>query len=54
MDIWPIVTIVGPILLMAIIIFAWWRNRQAPKSNLREAEHGAKELRDEIANEPEP
>lgn len=54
MDIWTLVTIVGPILLIAAILYAWWKNKQAPKSNYREAERGAKHLQDEIANEPEP
>ena len=53
MDIWPIVTIVGPALLLAAILYAWWKNKQAPASNYREAERGAKHLQDEIATDPE-
>ena len=43
---WSLVTIVGPLLLIAAIIWAVLRNRN--RANLGRAERGARELREEI------
>lgn len=43
---WSLATIVGPILLLAVIIWAWSRNRA--RHNQREADAGAKRLQDQI------
>ncbi len=48
-----IVTIVGPILLLGVLIWAWLRNRNASRSSEIRAERGARELREEIENSPQ-
>ncbi len=48
-----IATIVGPILLLGAIIWAWLRNRQASRTNKLRAEHGARELRKDIEDSPQ-
>lgn len=48
-----IATIIGPILLLAVLIWAWLRNRQASRSNEIQAERGARELRRDIENSPQ-
>jgi lysylphosphatidylglycerol synthetase-like protein (DUF2156 family) len=47
-DIWSLALIGGPILLLAVIIWAFLRNRSAPRSTTQRAERGAAELRAEI------
>ena len=46
--IWSFVVIAGPIVLIAAIIFAWLRNRNASKSTLREADRGAERLQEKV------
>ena len=46
--IWSIAIILGPILLIGAIIWAFLRNRGASSSTTARAERGAEELRDEI------
>ena len=53
-SIWTLITIVGPILLIAAIIYAWKRNRDGGARNLREAERGAQRLQEDIAHDREP
>lgn len=48
---WSLITIVGPILLAAVLIFAYVRNRQQPKSEVDRSERGARELREQIDRE---
>jgi hypothetical protein len=50
---WTLITIVGPILLIAAIVYAWWRNKTAGPANVQTAERGAVELREEIRRDPE-
>lgn len=45
---WSLVTILGPLLLVAVIVGAYLRNRAAGRTNLARAERGAKALREEI------
>ncbi|MEW4448868.1 hypothetical protein [Qipengyuania sp. JC766] len=52
MDILPIVTVLGPVLLLAALIYAWSRNRSDKRGAEREADLGAKKLREEMAEEP--
>lgn len=41
-DPWPIILILGPLLLLAVIVFAWSRNRKAlPKDARGNADTGA-------------
>lgn len=50
--IWPIVTILGPILLIGVLIWAFVRNRRsASRGEIARAERGARELREEIEEE---
>ena len=49
----PIATVLGPILLLAALVYAWLRNRKAPKSVDRAAERGARELREEVSERPQ-
>ena len=46
--IWSVALILGPLLLLALIIWAFLRNRGASRQTTERAERGAAELRDEI------
>lgn len=48
-----IVTIIGPILLLGVLIWAWLRTRQAGRRSELEADRGARELREDIENSPQ-
>lgn len=48
-----IATVVGPIVLLAVLIWAWLRNRQAGRANEIQAERGARDLRRDIENAPQ-
>lgn len=50
--IWLVVLTIGAIALIAAMYFGKARNAQAD-SNLREAERGAKHLREEMRHDPE-
>ncbi|MBO9511559.1 MULTISPECIES: hypothetical protein [unclassified Erythrobacter] len=52
--IWSFVVIAGPIVLIAAIIFAWLRNRNASKSTLREADRGAERLQEKVERDQTP
>lgn len=45
---WSIALILGPILLLAVIVWAFLRNRGASRATTERAERGAAELRAEI------
>ena len=45
---WGIATILGPLLLMAVIIWAVMRNRKANDNTVDRADRGAERLREEI------
>jgi hypothetical protein len=49
---WPIITVVGPLLLIGVVIWATLRNRNAPPGTTERAERGAHELREEIKRDP--
>ncbi len=46
--IWSIALIVGPLLMLGVIVWAWMRSRSASRATTDRAERGAAELRDEI------
>jgi len=49
-----ITLVIGPILLLAVIVWAYIRNKQsASKREIDRAERGARELRAEIAKDEE-
>lgn len=50
---WSVITILGPILLLAAIIYAWWRNRTGNRAQVERAERGAAEVRQDIREDPE-
>ena len=45
---WTLITILGPLLLIAAIVWAWLRNRNPSREEIARAERGARELREEI------
>jgi len=45
---WSIALILGPILLLGVIVWAFMRNRAASGATTERAERGAAELREEI------
>ena len=51
--IWLIVLTIGAIALIATMYFGKSRNDKAPPGQLGRAERGARELRQEIRNDPE-
>lgn len=53
-DIWGIVLILGPLILLLVIIWAFLRNRAAGRANLEQAERGAERLREQIERDPDP
>jgi hypothetical protein len=51
--IWFLVVVVGPVLLLAALIWAYFRNRNASPASFARSEEGAKQLREDIRNDPE-
>ena len=50
--IWPFVTVLGPLLLIGVLIWAFVRNRRSETpGEIARAERGARELREEIEEE---
>jgi len=45
---WTLVTILGPVLLIVAIVWAFMRNRNPRPGEIERAERGARELREEI------
>lgn len=52
-SIWTLVTILGPILLVAAIVWAFARNRAAGRASVEQAERGAARLREQLEREDE-
>jgi cbb3-type cytochrome oxidase subunit 3 len=50
---WTLITILGPILLIGAIVWAYLRNRGASRANYNRAEEGAKDLRQELEDDPQ-
>ena len=48
---WTLITILGPLLLIAAIVWAYLRNRNPPPGEITRAEQGARELRQELEEE---
>ena len=48
---WTLITILGPLLLIGVIVWATLRNRNAPPGEIARAERGARELRAELEEE---
>ncbi len=47
-SLWSLATILGPILLIGFIVWAFVKNRKAPDNTVHRAEEGARELREEL------
>lgn len=52
-SLWGVATVVGPIVLLAVIVWAWLRNRKAGAPSERRADAGAARLYDKIDAEDE-
>lgn len=50
-SLWSLITIVGPLLLIAALVWAYLRNRNAGRASLARAERGAREVRRELEEE---
>lgn len=50
-SLWLIINFVGPALLLAVLVWAFLRNRKAGRANLEQAERGAREVREKIAED---
>ena len=48
---WTLITILGPLLLIAAIVWAYLRNRNPAPGEIARAEQGARELRQELEEE---
>jgi hypothetical protein len=51
-SVWSLAIIIGPILLIGAVIFAWFKNRNTSERLERKADEGARDLREEIAEKP--
>ena len=47
-DIWSIVVIVGPLLLLAASIYAWVRNKRTTRSEDLRSDRGTRNLREKL------
>jgi len=50
---WSLATILGPILLIGVILYAMMRNRGGSRNEVARAERGAVEFREELERDPE-
>lgn len=50
---WSLATIIGPILLIGVILYAFLRNRGGSRRQVERAERGAVEFREELERDPE-
>jgi hypothetical protein len=48
---WPILNVVGPLLLIAVIIWVTLANRKARPGEIEKAEQGARDLRRQLEGE---
>ena len=51
-SVWSLAIIIGPILLIGAVIFAWFKNRNTSDRLERKADKGARNLREDIAEKP--
>lgn len=51
--IWSLVTVVGPVLLIVAIVWAFLRNRRASRAEIERSEQGARRLREQLEREGE-
>ena len=48
---WPIITVVGPVLLIGVVVWLTLRNRRARPGEIARAEQGARDLRADLAQD---
>ena len=48
---WILINFIGPFLLLAVLVWAFLRNRRARPGEIERAERGARELRQELEEE---
>jgi len=48
---WTLITILGPLLLIGLIVWATLRNRNPSREEIVRADRGARELREELEEE---
>jgi cbb3-type cytochrome oxidase subunit 3 len=53
-DFWGVVLILGPLVLLGVIIWAFLRNKAAGPRSVEQAEEGAVRLREQIERDPDP
>lgn len=51
---WFWITVIGPILLAAVMFYAWRKNKAQPRDEVRRSEQGAREYREQIDREENP
>ena len=51
-DIWGILLVVGPVLLLAAMVFAWFRNRSLTQREENLSDAGTRALRRDIEEDP--
>lgn len=52
-NLWFLINVIAPLLLIAAIIWAYFHNRNASKRTVERAERGAQEVREEIRRDPQ-
>jgi cbb3-type cytochrome oxidase subunit 3 len=48
---WTLITILGPLLLIAAIVWAYLRTRKPTRAEIAQADQGARKLREELEEE---
>jgi hypothetical protein len=52
-NLWFLITIIAPLLLIAALIWAYFHNRNASRRSVERAERGAHEVREQIRRDPQ-
>ena len=50
---WALINIVGPLLLLVALGWVFLRNRRRPGGEIAQAERGARQLREDLQNDPQ-
>lgn len=52
-NLWFLINIIAPLLLIAALIWAYFHNRNAGRRTVERAERGAREVREDIRRDPQ-
>ena len=52
-NLWFLINIIAPLLLIAALVWAYFHNRNASRRNVERAERGAREVREDIRRDPQ-